>query len=402
MLRGPLSYGRQHIDDDDIAAVTAVLRSDFLTTGPAVDAFEQALAARVGAAEVVSCSSGTAALHLAAMALDLAADDAVIVPTMTFMATANVVRLVGAEVLFADVDPSTGLLGPEQLRQALARAGSRRLRAVFPVHLNGQTADMEKLGAIAKEHGLVIVEDAAHAVGTVITRAGKRVPVGSCGDSLMTIFSFHPVKTITQGEGGAVTTNDKKLALRLRRLRNHGIIHEAEVFDDKRAGFDSNGAPNPWYHEIHEPGLNYRASDIHCALGLSQLKKLDRFVAKRRALADRYDRLLGRLSNVVRPVARVPNCDPAWHLYVVLIDFSAAGVERAEVMHRLRKRGIGTQVHYIPVHRQPYYRRRYGDVSLPGADAYYARTLSLPLFPDMEDDDVDRVVDAMAASIGLQ
>ncbi len=269
-----LPYGRQWIDDDDIAAVTAVLKSDYLTTGPMVTEFEQALAARVGAAQAISCSSGTAALHLAAMALDLEPDDLVVVPAMTFMAAANAVRLAGAEVLFADVDPQNGLMGPGQLSQALKRAEGRRVRAAIPVHLNGQAADMEALAEVSEGQGLTLVEDAAHALGTSVTAHGVTPrPVGSCRYSAMSIFSFHPVKAITQGEGGALTTNNSKLAARLRRLRSHGITRDSQDFRCEGA-FDSAGHPNPWHHEMDEPGLNYRASDIHCALGLRDRKSV--------------------------------------------------------------------------------------------------------------------------------
>jgi UDP-4-amino-4,6-dideoxy-N-acetyl-beta-L-altrosamine transaminase len=391
-----LPYGHQCIEDDDIAAVVAVLRSNYLTTGPAVEAFEQALAARVGARHAVSCSSGTAALHLAAIALDLGPGDSAVVPAMTFMATANVVRLTGAEVVFADVDADSGLMRPADFDQALERVGGGRL--VLPVHLNGQTADMAGLADIASARGLALVEDAAHAIGTVTDEAGEGpTAVGSCRHSSMTIFSFHPVKTITMGEGGAVTTNDATVAARLRRLRNHGITREPAEIIDRAGAFDSSGTLNPWYYEMHEPGLNYRASDIHCALGLNQLGKLDRFVAKRRSLVARYDALLAGLAPLLRPVTRVPVCAPAWHLYPVLIDFAALGLERAAVMRKLQEKGVGTQVHYIPLHRQPYYRRRYGELSLPGAEAYYAREVSLPLFAGMEEADVDRVVEVISS-----
>jgi dTDP-4-amino-4,6-dideoxygalactose transaminase len=285
------------------------------------------------------------------------------------------------------------------LEDALKRAGSRRAKVAIPVHLNGWACDMAALAAVAGKHGVTLLEDAAHAIGTTVTENGKAVPVGACSQSQMTIFSFHPVKTVTSAEGGAVTTNDSVLAARLRRLRSHGITHRPEEFVDRAAAFNANGDPNPWYHEMHEPAPNYRLSDVHCALGLSQLKKLDRFVVRRRALAERYDSALASLAPVIRPVPRIPGCEPGLHLYAVLIDFKALGLDRATVMRRLRELGVGTQVHYIPVHRQPYYRRRYGELSLPGADAYYARELSLPLYPDMNDDDVDRVADALAAIV---
>lgn len=397
MSRPMLRYGRQSIEQDDIDAVVAVLKSDFLTTGPAVAAFESALAEKAGAREAIACSSGTSALHMMAMVLDLSADDTVVVPSMTFMGTASAMRLTGAEVIFSDVNPDTGLMEAGHLEDALKRAGSRRAKVAIPVHLNGWACDMAALAAVAEKHGVTLLEDAAHAIGTTVNENGKAVPVGACSQSQMTIFSFHPVKTVTSAEGGAVTTNDSAQAARLRRLRSHGITHKPEEFVDRAAAFDTKGDPNPWYHEMHEPAPNYRLSDVHCALGLSQLRKLDRFVARRRALADRYDRALASLAPAIRPVPRITGCEPGLHLYAVLIDFKALGLDRATVVQRLRDQGVGAQVHYIPVHRQPYYRRRYGELNLPGADAYYARELSLPLYPDMSDNDVDRVVEALAA-----
>ncbi len=388
-----LPYGRQLVEDDDVAAVAAVLRGDYLTTGPAVRNFEAALAAATGAGHAVACSSGTAGLHLAAMALDIGPGDGVVVPAVTFLATANVVRHVGAEVIFADVDAETGLMGPAELAAAMERAGELDIKAVVPVHLAGQCADPEGIWMMAVDRGFHVVDDACHALGT--RYGGAAVPVGSCRHGTMATFSFHPVKTITMGEGGAVTTNDQAMAERMRRLRSHGMVRDAAMFENTDLAFDAGGAANPWYYEMPEAGLNYRASDIHCALGLSQLRKLDRFVARRRALADRYDALLAPLAPVVRPRKRPSACRPAWHLYVVLIDFAAAGTTRAEVMNRLRNDGIGTQVHYLPVHHQPYYRRRYGHQNLPGSEAYYERCLALPLFPGMEDGDVDGVVSAL-------
>lgn len=394
-----LPYGRQTLDDADIAAVVEVLRGDFLTQGPTVEAFEMALAARVGAAEAVACSNGTAALHLAYLALELEEGDAVVVPTNTFLATASAARLVGAEVAFADVDPETGLMGAAHATAAIARARAAgwRVRALAPVHFAGQCADMEALGALAEAEGLAVVEDACHALGAKIHSGSARVPVGACARSAMTVFSFHPVKTVAAGEGGAVTTNDPALAVRLRAFRNHGMSRDATGFVDRSAGFAADGTANPWYYEMAEPGFNYRLTDIQSALALSQMRRLDAFVARRQRLMTLYAERLAPLAPLVRPLGQAFWCDPAWHLCVALIDFAAARVERGAVMTALRLHNVGTQVHYIPVHRQPYWRERLGDLVLSGADAYYARALSLPLFPAMADADVDRVVETLGA-----
>lgn len=398
-----LPYGRQLIEEDDIAAVAEVLRGDWLTTGPAVEAFERALCDVTEAKHAIACANGTAALHLAALALGLAPGERVVVPSVTFLATANAVRLAGAEVVFADCDPDSGLMEIAHLQEALERAGRTSggpVKAVFPVHLAGQCADPQGLRHVAAEHSLQVVEDAAHAIGSrYYGEANSDRPVGDGRQAAMTAFSFHPVKTVAMGEGGAVTTNDDCLADSLRRLRSHGMLREAAELSNHELAFDEAGAVNPWYYEMPEVGLNYRVTDIQCALGLSQIGKLDRFVARRRALAARYDEGLADLTPLVRPIAKSPAGRAAWHLYGVLIDFEAAGVGRARLMERLKAVGIGTQVHYIPVHLQPYYRERYGALSLPGAERYYTRTLSLPLFPAMRDEDVDRVVDALAQAL---
>jgi UDP-4-amino-4,6-dideoxy-N-acetyl-beta-L-altrosamine transaminase len=399
-MPAPLPYGRHCIEDDDVAAVEAVLRGEWLTTGPAVARFEAALAEQVGARHALACSSGTAALHLAALALGLAPGERVVVPTLTFLATANAPRHAGAEIVFADVDADTGLMHAHHLEDALARAkaGGAPVRAAFPVQLNGQAADLEAIAEICRSRGITVVHDAAHALGTTYAAGGERA-VGNGVDAAMAAFSFHPVKVVAMGEGGAVTTDDDALAGHLARLRNHGMTSDAGRFENPALGLDASGAPNPWYYEMAEPGFNYRASDIHCALGLSQLAKLARFVARRRALAARYDALLAPLAPAVRPLARIAGCRPAWHLYVVLVDFAGLGRPRSEVMRALAERGVATQVHYLPVHHQPYYRARYGALDLPGADAYYERALSLPLFPAMADGDVERVVGALAEAL---
>lgn len=384
-----LPYGRQWIDDDDIAAVTAVLRSDLLTTGPLVAQFEAAFARATGAENAVACNSGTAALHLAALSLDLAEGQAAIVPAVTFLATANVVRMTGAEVVFADADPATGLLTAETFEGARAKANGN-VRAAFPVHLNGLPCDMEALAAAARPHGIALVEDACHALGVD--------GIGATRHSAAACFSTHPVKAIATGEGGIVTTRDGAMADRMRRLRSHGMVHDPSRFESRDMAFEGD-AINPWYYEMPEVGWNYRIPDILCALGISQLAKLDRFHARRRELAALYERLLAPLAPVIRPVSR-SNEAHGWHLYVIHVDFRALGTTRARFMKALRDEDIGTQVHYIPLHKQSYYRTRYGEISLPGAEEYYERCLSIPLFAGMSDDDVTRVARAIARFAG--
>jgi len=382
-----LPYGRQTIEDDDIAAVVAALRADFLTTGPTVEAFETAFAEKVGARHAVACANGTAALHLAMLALEVQPGEVVIAPSITFLATANCARYFGAEVVFADVDPTSGLMTPQTLADALSRLDGRKLRAVLPVHLRGDAADLPGLAALAAGAGAVLVEDAPHALGTTMQFGNVAERVGDVRHSAMATFSFHPVKTIATGEGGMVTTNDPGLAERLRILRSHGMTRPQDA--------------DPWWYEMAVPGFNYRLPDILCALGLSQLAKLDRFAARRRALAEAYETALAPLAPIVRLAARPAWSDPVLHLMCVLIDFESAGRSRREVVDALKARGVGSQVHYIPVHRQPYYRGRYGELSLPGAEAWYARCLSLPLYPGMADSDVEKVASALKDALGL-
>ena len=390
-----LPYGRQLIEADDIAAVTEALRGDYLTTGPYVGRFEAALAKTVGAQHAIVCANGTAALHMAARALNLGPGTKVIVPAITFLATASAPHLNGAEIVFADVDRYTGLMGPEHLKEAMARAG--KADAVFNVHLNGQCGAIEEIAEIAREHGAKIVDDACHTLGAAyVADDGSVTNIGSNRFADLSVFSFHPVKAIAMGEGGAVTTNDPVLSKRLVLARNHGMTRDPEDFVHGDEALDESGAANPWYYELTEPEFNWRANDIQCALGLSQLGKLGRFVARRRSIAAAYDLLLRPLSPLVRPLGRTRNCLPAWHLYVMQIDFATAGISRGQLMRALASEGIGSQVHYVPVHRQPYWVKRYGAISLPGADAYYERCLSLPLFAAMTEEDAERVVTTLA------
>ncbi len=382
-MPAPLPYSRQSIDEDDINAVAEVLRGDFLTTGPKVAAFEAAFCKATGAREAVACSNGTTALHLAALALGLQKGDTVIVPSVTFLASANAVRHCGAEVVFADVDPETGLMGAGQAEDALRNAGAK-VKAIMAVHLGGHFCDLKNLSALAKKNNLKLIADACHALGG----SYESKPGGACGYEDMSTFSFHPVKAIATGEGGAVTTNDKALAEKMRVLRSHGM--EKNESPEKAGG--------PWVYEMNELGFNYRLTDISAALGISQMKKLSAFIEKRRQLAAQYDALLKPLGNAIEAPKR--GAGSAWHLYAARIDFDGIGVSRAEFMKALAEQGIGSQVHYIPVHTQPYYKKRYGDLKLPGAEKYYARTLSLPLFPAMNDDDVERVVGAVRGIAG--
>lgn len=396
-----IPYGRQSIDEADIAAVVKVLRGDWLTQGPNVTAFEEALADRVGAKHAVAVSNGTATLHIACMAADLGPGDAAIVPSMTFLSTANAARFVGAEVAFADVDPDTGLMGVEHAEAAAEQAVKAGLtpKVVMPVHFAGQSAPGV---AAAETLGLTLIEDAAHAIGTSDVRSGAPVPVGACEAGGMASFSFHPVKTIATGEGGAVTTSDDELARRLRLYRSHGMTREPQALLDRDAGFDD-GEPNPWYYEMQALGFNYRLTDLQSALGVSQLTKLDRFVDRRLEIVDAYDRAFALNDGPIRPIGRSPiAARTGWHLYILLIEFERVGKSRRQVMAELRAKGVGTQVHYIPVHSQPYYVERYGRHSLPGAEAFYSRCLSLPLYPAMTDDEVERVTGAVLDVAGVR
>lgn len=389
----PLPYGRHSIDEADIAAVVEVLKSDFLTGGPVVDRFEQAFAADQKCDHAVVCANGTAALHLAAIAADIGPGDLAIVPAVTFLATANAIRMQGAEVIFADVDADTGLMTLDSFNDACKRS-SKPPKAVLPVYLCGQATDPD-IAITARAKGMTVIADACHALGGTLADGSKP---GGNSQADMATFSFHPVKAVAMGEGGMITTDNPDFAARMRKVRHHAMERSSSQWDTSGAGFD-NGEPNPWFYEISELGYNYRASAIQCALGLSQLGKLADFHRHRDRLAAMYDARLKPLAPLVRPVPRMPG-QSGWHLYAVLIDFEAVGKSRRQVMQVLLERGVGTQVHYIPVSDQPYYRARYGEQNLPGARHYYQRTLSLPLYPDMSGDDLDHVVDTLTRIVG--
>lgn len=399
-----LPYSRQHVTQEDIDAVTAVLRSDWLTQGPAVSAFEDNLADYLGCREAVACSSGTAALHLSMLTLGLGPGDVVVTTPNTFVATANCARFVGAEVRFADIDPATGLIDPAAVAALLEQDTERNIKAVIPVHFAGQPADLPTLYELANRHGAWLVDDACHALGAGYTHEGQTYAVGHTPHSDLTVFSFHPVKHIAVGEGGAIVTNHKDLADRLCLFRSHGIRRQDFIIPDQAC--TPEGVANPWYYEMTELGYNYRLTDLQAALGSSQLTRLPQSLARRNEIAARYTALLAQTfpADIVHPLAVRPDVDHAYHLYVALIDFDRLGLPRATVMNRLRAAGIGTQVHYIPVHLQPYYRRleTMDQVRLPEAERYYAQALSLPMYPELSLADIERVVTRLESALAAQ
>lgn len=402
-----LPYSRQLIDDDDIAAVVRVLSGDMLTTGPEVERFEQSLATYCGARYAVACANGTAALHLAVLASGLKQGDGVITSPISFLATANCARYVGADVFFADIEAETANIAPEHVEAVLAE--NRGVKILLPVHFGGHPARMEELARIAEKHALRIIEDGCHALGAAYTdAAGEVIKVGSCRHSAMTIFSFHPVKGMTTGEGGAITTNDPELYAALQCFRSHGMVRSessGRPFVNRGLAFAESGNPNPWYYEMQMLGFNYRLTDFQCALGSSQLQKLDGFIDRKRELAAEYRRQLSSAGMLswVEPLTVQKGICHAYHLFVVRVDFFRLGLSRAALIKNLLGRQIGTQVHYIPLHLQPYYqelRSTHGN-RLSQAEHYYEQCLSLPMFPGMTTEDVARVVRALAECLGI-
>ena len=383
-----IPYGRQDISDTDIQAVVDVLRSDFLTQGPAVPAFEKAVAAYCGAQHAVAVNSATSALHIACLALGVGPGDWVWTSPITFVASVNCALYCGAQVDFVDIDPQSYNLSVDRLAEKLAQAeqAGRLPKAVIPVHLCGQSCDMAGIHALSQRYGFKIIEDASHAIGGRY----KGEPVGNCRYSDITVFSFHPVKIITTGEGGMALTNNENLAKRMQRLRSHGITRDASEMTHAPDG--------PWYYQQIDLGFNYRMTDLQAALGLSQTQRLDEFVAKRHAIAKNYDELLADLP-VVIPWQHADSYS-GLHLYVIRLKLGEMKKTHREVFEAMRAAGIGVNLHYIPVHRQPYYERlgfRAGHC--PVAERYYTEAISLPMYPGLTEEQQGHVVYALDKAV---
>lgn len=380
-----IGYGHQYIDDSDIEAVVNVLKSDYLTQGPSVTAFEKKICEITGAKYCVSVSNATAGLHIAVAALELKEGSEGITTPNTFLASSNCMVYNNVKPVFADIDPVSYNIDPKEIEKHI----SAKTKLLIPVHFAGLPCDMEKINTIAKKNNLHVIEDAAHAIGSQYADGSY---VGNCKYSDMTVFSFHPVKTITTGEGGAVTTNSDELYQKLLMLRSHGVTKDEGVLTKN---------PGPWYYEMQSLGFNYRMTDMQAALGVSQLNKLDFFKKRRREVIAMYNKAFADMRYLKTPYEPENVCS-CFHLYVTQIDFESLGKSRVQVMQELRDKGIGTQVHYIPVPTQPYYKNNFGykDGDYPVAEKYYEQELSLPLYPGLSDDDVDTVIKAVKEVIG--
>jgi UDP-4-amino-4,6-dideoxy-N-acetyl-beta-L-altrosamine transaminase len=383
-----IPYGRQSISEADIEAVVEVLRSDFLTQGPAVPAFEEAVAELCGAGYAVAMNSATSALHLACLALGVGAGDSVWTSPLTFVASSNAALYCGADVDFVDVDERTYNMCPIRLAEKLDRAAETKTlpKVIIPVHLTGQSCDMAAIHAVASRHGVRIIEDASHAIGARY----RSEPVGICRFSDIAIFSFHPVKIVTTGEGGMAMTNDPELAELMRLDRSHGITRDPAKLQHDDVG--------PWYYEQQRLGFNYRMTDIAAALGLSQLTRIDEFISRRRAIAAAYDAAFADLP--VKTPWQHPDGESAWHLYVIRIDRARINRSHREIFDFLRDAGIGVNLHYVPVYRQPYYRELgFAQGHCTNAEAYYSEAISLPMYAGLSDEEQSQVIAAVAAAV---
>ncbi len=379
----PIPYGKQWICEDDEKCVKEALHSDLITTGPKAKEFEEAIAEYCGAKYAVAVSNGTAALHLASLAL-LKSGDKVLTTPNSFLATSNSILYANAKPIFVDIQED-GNIDLAKCEEALEKDPS--IKALYAVHFSGNPVEQEKLSRLRKRFGIKILEDCAHSIGAEF----NGIKAGSCKNSDASIFSFHPVKHMTTGEGGMITTNNRKIYEKVLLLRNHGMTKTDLV--DLSMAYDSKGNKNPWYYEMHELGFNYRITDIQCALGLSQLKKLDKFVERRRVLAKRYDDIFEN-HPLVEPLYKF-NGNSSYHLYIVRIDFDRLSLTKAEIFEKMLQKKIGLQFHYIPINRQPYYRKLgYGNEKIPEMDKYYKEAISLPLYPKMTDEEHNYVIES--------
>ncbi|MFQ9190527.1 MAG: UDP-4-amino-4,6-dideoxy-N-acetyl-beta-L-altrosamine transaminase [Agathobacter rectalis] len=372
-----IPYGKQTIDQDDIQAVVDVLKSDFLTTGPKIAEFEQTVADYVGAKYAVAISNGTSALHAACFAAGIGPGDEVITTPLTFAASANCVLYCGGTPVFADVDPKTYNIDPEDIRRKI----TDRTKAIIAVHLAGQPCDMDAIHSIAHEYGLIVIEDGAHALGSVYK--GKKV--GSLSD--MTTFSFHPVKPITTGEGGMIVTDNEEFYKKMALFRSHGITRDDSMMTRN---------DGPWFYQQFDLGYNYRITDIQCALGCSQMKKLDRFLARRKEIVARYNEVFADCDNIITPY-QLSDTESGWHLYIVQVK----NCDRRQVFEAMREKGIGVNVHYIPVYMHPYYQEHgYENVHCANAEEIYSHIISLPLYPGLTSEQQDYVIDTLKSLCG--
>ncbi len=394
-----IPYGKQTIDDDDINAVIETLKSNWLTQGPKIAEFEKAVAEKVGAKYAVAVATGTAALHCACYAAGVKAGDEIITAPITFAASGNCALFLGADVKFCDIRPDTYCMDPQKLEAVI----TEKTKAIIPVDFTGQPCDMDEINAIAKKHNLIVIEDGAHAIGA--TYKGK--PVGSLAD--MTIFSFHPVKHVAMGEGGMIVTNDEALYEKLKLFRTHGITNANDAMTLEEQAFDNENAFNrgkrfanraPWYYEMQELGYNYRITDIQCSLGLSQLRKLDKFNECRREIIEQYNEAFSPVEALITPFQEADR-QSAWHLYMLRIDLDKVQKTRREIFEELRAMQIGVHVHYIPLHLLPYYQNKFGFKrgDFPEAEKYYDTALTIPLFPSMKAEEIKRVIDAVIAVV---
>jgi UDP-4-amino-4,6-dideoxy-N-acetyl-beta-L-altrosamine transaminase len=382
-----LPYSRQNIDERDIEEVCRVLKEDFITQGPRIERFEKKFAEYVGTKFAVACATGTAALHLSCQALKLGPGKNLITSPITFIASANCAQFVGADTCFADIDLKDHCISAEALEKELK---NKKIDIVVVVHMSGHPANLEAIFELKKKFDFKIIEDSCHALGGYY----KKKKIGSCAYSDISTFSFHPVKAITTGEGGMITTNNKEIYDSLLKLRTHGIHKNVNFFINKEMAFDNNKNANVWYYEMTELGLNYRITDIQSALGESQLKKIDQFIDMRRKIAKIYNMGFAKNDLITTP-AESSNVIHAYHLYTILIDFEKLSKTRNQVMQELKAENIGTQVLYIPVHLQPYYSKKYGfkKGDFPIAEKYYQNCLSIPIFPHLKESEVNHVID---------